>query len=117
MTNKQAKQKLRQIQHKQKGIWHQALNQPVHVKNPAPQTEVQKAQAKQSSKTAPSKYDIRKDIALQHCYLDRLTNEKVFTKKTEPVIKRLIVAELGADYLRANPLGYEYGELLNRFGL
>jgi hypothetical protein len=114
MTDRQAKQKLRQIQHKQKGMWKRSQNQPAHVANPAPQTITQAVNPQDQK---PSKGDIKRDIALHHCYLDRVTNEKVFTVDTEPVIKAQIVAELGQSYLDANPLKYEFGESLNRFGI
>jgi hypothetical protein len=117
MTNRQAKQKLRQIQHKQRGLWHQAQNQPAHVKNQAPQTETVKI-AKQTQQTnsqknqKPSKHD----IIMLYGYQDLINKDKVYTPEAEKIILSKISEVLGPEYAFADS-DHFYGEVLNRFGV
>ena len=94
-----------------KGKWHRA-----QTVEPTPKlvTEIQQAAANQQpKKEKPSLRDIKRRVILDYAFHDLVNGEKVFTKKSEPIILERLAAEVGAELA---VVCHDYGDVLNRFG-
>lgn len=103
----------RSIRRAEKGKWHRSqTRQPTET--PTLIVSANRVSVDKKKAQKPSLADAKRRIVLDFCYQDDLNKDKVYTKDFEKIIYKQLENEVGKENA---VLSYNYGDVLNRFGI